>query len=104
MNFFQYYRYIDLWEFGLVVHWMQEAIPKAEECLTTKTKDKSIRLVPIHLYDLASAFLILGIGLGLATLYLLIELIQVRLKRHLLYKFILHYYYSVHINLNRIKY
>ena len=83
------------------MHWMKGAIPKAEECLTTKTKHKSIRLIPIHLYDLTSAFLILGIGLGFATLWLLLELVQVRLKRHFLFKFIVHYYYSVHVNVNR---
>ena len=73
---------MDLWEFGLVEHWVKETKPKAEECFTpTKKKDKSFR-APIHLYDLTSAFLILAIGVGFVTLCFLLELVYIRVKRH----------------------
>ena len=73
---------MNLWEFGLLEHWVKEVTPKAEECFSTKKRDKSIQLIPIYLYDLTSAFLILGIGVGLATLCFLLELVYVRVKRH----------------------
>ena len=73
---------MDLWEFGLVGHWVKKVTPKAEECLSPKTKNKTIRQVPIYLHDLISAFFILGIGIGLATFCFLLELIvQVRVKQ-----------------------
>ena len=80
--FFTCYRCMDLREFGLVGHWVKEITPKAEKCLNTKTKDKSIRQIPINLYDLTSAFLILGIGLGLGILCFLLELVYIRVQRH----------------------
>ena len=77
-----YRRYMDLWEFGLLEYWVKEVTPtKAEECFATKKK-KIIRQVPIHLYDLTSTFLILGIGVGFAMLCFLIELVNIRVKRH----------------------
>ena len=72
-----------MWESGLVDYWTKDVTPKAENCFATKRpKKESIKLVPIHLYDLTSAFLILGIGIGLATLCFLLELVYVRVKRH----------------------
>ena len=73
---------MDLWEFGLIPHWIKEATPKADECFTRKKTEKSIRLVPIHLNDLISAFLILGIGIGLATLVFLLETVCKNVARH----------------------
>ena len=70
-----------MWEFGLPAYWVKEATPKADECFATKN-EKSVKLEPIHLYDLTSAFLILGIGIGLATLTFLLELVYARVKRH----------------------
>ena len=74
---------MDMWEFGLIDYWIKDVTPKAEKCFaTTHPKKESIKLVPIHLHDLTSAFLILGIGIGLATLCYLLELAYVRVKRH----------------------
>ena len=56
-------------------------IPKADECLT-ENKRKVSRLVPIQLSDLTSAFLILGIGTGLATLVFLLETIYSKLQSY----------------------
>nr|CAH0108320.1 unnamed protein product [Daphnia galeata] len=68
---------MDLWESGfLMLFWVKNlpTIPKANECFADK-KNQVSRLAPIQLSDLTSAFLILGIGLGLATLSFLVELI-----------------------------
>ena len=73
---------MDLWEFGLVEHWMKDVTPKAEECFTAKKRDKSIPQIPIRLGDVISAFLILGIGIGSATLYFLLELVYIKMKQH----------------------
>ena len=61
-----------MWEYGLLDHWVEEAfhIPGAEKCFV---KEKSTKKAAIKLIDLTGAFLILGIGLGLATLCFLIE-------------------------------
>ena len=74
---------MDLWEFGLIRYWVNELAPKAEECFATKKKEKSVKLKPIYLYDLISAFLILGIGIGLATLCFLLEVLYARMKRYI---------------------
>jgi ionotropic glutamate receptor len=47
-------------------------VPRADECLV-ENKRRVSRPVPIQLTDLISAFLILGIGMGLATLIFLLE-------------------------------
>ena len=73
---------MDLLEFGLKQYWVNELTPKADKCFATKKNEKSVKLVPIHLYDLISAFLILGIGLGLAILCFLLEIVYVRIKRY----------------------
>ena len=76
-------RYMNMMEFGLNDYWVKEITPKAAECFVTEKPGKIVRLVPIHLYDLISAFLILGIGIGMATLCFLLELIYMRVKRHI---------------------
>lgn len=53
----------------------------SDNCL--KEKKKSAKDVPIKLVDLTSAFLILGIGLGLATLFFLLELIVAKYPREM---------------------
>nr|CAH0101189.1 unnamed protein product [Daphnia galeata] len=74
---------LEIWEAGLVRFWVKNlpTIPKADECLT-ENKRKVSRLVPIQLSDLTSAFLILGIGIGLATLVFLLETIYSKLQRY----------------------
>ena len=66
-----------MWETGLSRYWVNELVPKADECYryADKIQKVSTRQVPIHLHDLMSAFLILGIGIGLAALSFLLELI-----------------------------
>jgi hypothetical protein len=75
-------RLMDLWESGLMRFWVnsQPTIPKADQCFAD-SKPRISRLVPIQLSDLTSAFLILGIGIGLATLSFVSELIFFRLNR-----------------------
>lgn len=77
------YRYMDLYESGLLRFWIKEITPQATECFT-KSKRKSASQVPIRLLDLVSAFLILGTGLGLALLSFLLEFIYSKLKRNTL--------------------
>lgn len=75
-------RLMDLWERGLMMFWVKTlpTVPKANECFAD-TKNQVSRLVPIQLSDLTSAFLILGIGIGLATLSFLLELIYFKMYK-----------------------
>ena len=53
---------------------MHTIIGKADKCFAKKEKASSnIQMVRIKLEDLASAFLILGIGIGLSLLCFLVE-------------------------------
>ena len=72
---------MDLYEIGLVRFWVKLIIPQAVECFA-KRKKESARQVPIRLSDLVSAFLILGIGVGLAILSFLLELFYAKFKRN----------------------
>ena len=75
---------MELWESGLLRHWMKELAPKAEKCfakLSAERKKESAKQVPIRLPDLVSAFLILGVGVGLAIFSFLLELIYANFKR-----------------------
>ncbi|XP_032779707.2 ionotropic receptor 93a isoform X1 [Daphnia magna] len=74
---------IKLWESGITRFWTNSAIglAKAAECFDSRRQKSSARQVPIRLYDLTSAFLILGIGLGLAILCFLIELIKSKFQQ-----------------------
>lgn len=73
---------MDLWESGLMTFWVRNlpTIPKANECFADE-KNQVSRLVPIQLSDLTSAFLILGIGIGLAALSFLLELIYCNMAK-----------------------
>jgi hypothetical protein len=73
---------MNLWESGFMMFWVRNlpTIPKANECFADE-KNRVSRLVPIRLSDLTSAFLILGIGIGLATLSLLLELIYYNMAK-----------------------
>ena len=71
-----------MWELGLMRHWVKELTPKAEKCFGAKNQEKTARQLPIRLSDMISAFLILGIELGLATLIFLLELIFLKFSRH----------------------
>jgi hypothetical protein len=72
------FRLVKLWESGLTYFWGNIAIGKnkATECFQKKRQKSSAQQVPIRLTDLTSAFLILGIGLGLAIIAFVHELIK----------------------------
>ncbi|XP_032796243.2 glutamate [NMDA] receptor subunit 1 [Daphnia magna] len=67
---------MDYWESGLLNFGIKflPTIPRAEKCFVSTTR-RVARLLPIQLSDLTSAFLILGIGTGLAVLTFLLELL-----------------------------
>ncbi|XP_046454961.1 glutamate [NMDA] receptor subunit 1-like isoform X1 [Daphnia pulex] len=73
---------MELWESGLVRLWINNihSTPKAKQCFAD-TKRGVTRVVPIQLSDLISAFFILAIGIGLATLSFLLEIILSTLRR-----------------------
>ena len=75
---------MEMCEFGLLDYWTHEAfdIPNAEKCFDVKQR-KSAKDVPINLVDLTGAFLILGIGLGLAVLCFLLEIIVAKYQREM---------------------
>ncbi len=66
---------MDLWETGLPRHWVINFVPQApNKCLAKKNlKKNSVRRGAIRLDDLMGAFLILGVGVGLATLVFVLE-------------------------------
>ncbi|KZS03572.1 Uncharacterized protein APZ42_033783 [Daphnia magna] len=69
-----HYALVELWETGLPQYWVKNALPRAPKCFAKiKFKQNSARQVPIQLNDLTGAFLILGIGVGLATFTFLVE-------------------------------
>ena len=74
-------RAMRLWETGLSQVWINELVPIwAHRCSAKKPK-ASTRQAGIKLVDLTSAFLILGIGIGLGSLSFLLEIITARLLR-----------------------
>ena len=77
------YRILDAYEFGLIDHWIDEAlkIPGTDKCF--ETKPRKAKDVPIKLVDLTGAFLILGIGLGVSTLSFLLELIVAKYRHEM---------------------
>nr|CAH0101184.1 unnamed protein product [Daphnia galeata] len=75
---------MDLYESGIVRFWVKQlpTIPKADECFANDKRRVVSRPAPIQLTDLTSAFLILGIGIGLATLAFLLETIYAKWKQN----------------------
>jgi ionotropic glutamate receptor len=75
---------LDIYEFSLLRFWIKQlpTIPNADECFANNKRKVVSRPVPIQLADLTSAFLILGIGIGLATLVFLLETIYAKWKQH----------------------
>ncbi len=77
------FRIVRLWESGLVRFWVGDSIARADECFATnKNRKDVVRQVSIRLYELTSAFLILGIGLGLAILCFFTEILEYRIFIH----------------------
>lgn len=73
-----------LWETGLTRYWVDHLTPKrADQCFPEK-KDPNSSIVTnkIKLQDLTSAFLILGIGIGISVVCFLIEIILSNIKKH----------------------
>ncbi|EFX79932.1 hypothetical protein DAPPUDRAFT_103895 [Daphnia pulex] len=71
-----HYALIELWETGLPYHWVGNFVPRVPECLLitkNKRKENSVRRGAIRLDDLTGAFLILGVGFGLATFIFILE-------------------------------
>nr|CAH0107515.1 unnamed protein product [Daphnia galeata] len=75
---------LDIYEFSLLRFWIKQlpTIPNADECFANNKRKVVSGPVPIKLTDLTSAFLILGIGIGLATLVFLLETIYAKWKQH----------------------
>ncbi|KAI9556275.1 hypothetical protein GHT06_018849 [Daphnia sinensis] len=69
---------MNLWETGLVFFWGNRAIgvARAAECFDGKRQKSQAQQISIRLADLTSAFVILGIGLGLALLCFSLEHIK----------------------------
>lgn len=74
------YRLLRLWEFGLGRYWVSKQIPTIEQCTVANERrsQSTEKQAKIKLKDLASAFFILGAGLGAAILSFLLELIVSR--------------------------
>lgn len=69
-------RMIQLYESGIIPHLARMRISNsADQCFIKNEKPKASAQIPITKQDLTSAFLILGIGLGLSVLSFLIELL-----------------------------
>lgn len=65
---------MELWETGLPPFWVKNGMPRAPKCFATRNRgENSARQGAIRLDDLTGAFLILGIGFGLATFAFLLE-------------------------------
>jgi len=75
---------MEIWEFALLDHWTDETfhVPNAEKCFDIKER-KSTKNVANKLVDLTGAFLILCIGLGLAVLCFLLEIIVAKYQREM---------------------
>jgi hypothetical protein len=64
---FAFYSQMKVWETGLPNYWKKVSIHQAPKCFTNR-RPEAAKKMPIRLNDLLGAFLILGFGLGLATL------------------------------------
>ena len=64
---------MQLWETGLPQLWKKNSMPRAPKCFEKKNLRKPAVRKPIQLNDLKGAFLIFGIGFGLATFAFLVE-------------------------------
>ena len=71
------------WEMGLPQHWMKTTSKQAPEC-STKNRPEAARKRPIRINDLTGAFLVFGIGMGLALLAFLMEKIVYFPRRNML--------------------
>jgi glutamate receptor, ionotropic, invertebrate len=68
------------WEMGFLPYWMEISIEQAPKCFTKK-RPETAKKTPIGMEDLFGAFLILGVGSGLATFTFFLENIFVIYQR-----------------------
>ena len=74
---------MQLWETGFTRYWMENLTPsKVDKCFAKNKENSFVVTNKIKLQDLISAFLILGIGIGISILCFLIELIFWNIKKH----------------------
>ena len=67
-----------MWASGLINHWADKYTPNVDKCLIKNNKPKinsDNGLKALMLQDFASAFLLLGLGLSVAFLVFLLEMI-----------------------------
>ena len=69
-----------VWETGLVPYWVQNVIPKAYACFDKNPQKTTSKPNAIKLVDLTSAFLILGVGLGLGIIFFIFEIMHYRFR------------------------
>jgi ionotropic glutamate receptor len=67
------YSLMELWETGLPQYWVKNSMPRAPKCFEKTKLRRTANPKPIRLDDLAGAFFILGVGVGLATFFFLVE-------------------------------
>ncbi|EFX78830.1 hypothetical protein DAPPUDRAFT_320132 [Daphnia pulex] len=67
-----YLAQIKAWEMGLPPYWMKISIQQAPKCFNKK-RSEAAKKKPIGMDDLFGAFLILSVGLGLATIAIFME-------------------------------
>nr|CAH0112523.1 unnamed protein product [Daphnia galeata] len=67
-----YLAQMKIWETGLPNYWKKISIHQAPKCFSNR-RPEAAKKMPIRLNDLLGAFLILGLGFGLATLTFFIE-------------------------------
>ncbi|XP_046635994.1 ionotropic receptor 93a-like [Daphnia pulicaria] len=67
------YALMELWETGLPEYWVKNSMPRAPKCFEKTKLRRTAIPKPIGLDDLAGAFFILGVGVGLATFFFLVE-------------------------------
>ncbi len=76
MNYLPKHRLTQLWETGLSRFWVEQQIPRADQCFVRNDKATTstrMHLAAIRLEDLTSAFFILGTGISLALFTFVME-------------------------------
>ena len=73
----------EVWESGLPSFWVKQNMPKAPKCFgKIKPQTTRVQKVPIRLQDMKGAFIVLAVGIGLATFMFLVEIIINYYKLH----------------------
>ena len=73
----------EVWESGLPSFWVKQNMPKAPKCFgKIEPQTTRVQKVPIRLQDMKGAFIVLAVGIGLATFMFLVEIIINYYKLH----------------------